>query len=272
MMLRIRTCTDIRAARSRWSLAAVCAPAVMLAAGWICLQPTSCSAQSAEPVPMKVLRYARHLVAQYDTDGDGRLSSEEWSRLPGDPAAADLDGDGYLTVDELAAYMSEYGARRRIRLMPATVETDLRFPSLLRSDEARGDRAAAVDVSLDTAPDEVDEMDEAAAADSRRFAVPASRLPQGLPSWFRERDLNGDGQVTLAEFAPTGSLADIELFRAYDHNGDGVITVAEALAGPRAPARRAQPQRSRDTAPPAPPEVEPAVEDVESDAAADDAD
>jgi hypothetical protein len=232
----------------RWRVSAL----ILLASVGVCLQPPSGLAQPAEPVPMKVLRYARYLVAQYDRDGDGRLSPEEWSRMQGDPRAADLDGDGYLTVEELAAYLAEYGARRRIRLMPATVDGALRLPSLLPADDARRGPVLAPPDASQAASEELETLAEAESASSRRFVVPATRLPQGLPGWFRERDLNGDGQVTLAEFAPTGSPAAIEQFRAYDHNGDGVITAREAAAGPRAPTRAAAPADDAPRVKPAP--------------------
>ncbi|MGO9798546.1 MAG: hypothetical protein ACLPQ0_03705 [Candidatus Binatus sp.] len=34
-----------------------------------------------------------------------------------------------------------------------------------------------------------------------RFLTPAERLPKGLPQWFLDKDRNGNGQITMAEFA-----------------------------------------------------------------------
>ncbi len=56
-----------------------------------------------------------------------------------------------------------------------------------------------------------------------------STLPRGLPDWFMERDTDGDGQLTINEFAPDGSAAQRRLFAEYDQNGDGVITPEEVL-------------------------------------------
>jgi hypothetical protein len=67
------------------------------------------------------------------------------------------------------------------------------------------------------------------AAAGQRFFVPPMRLPQGVPPWFVTRDLDGDGQLTLSEFAPHPTQADIEEFNRYDSNHDGVITIDEVL-------------------------------------------
>jgi len=50
-----------------------------------------------------------------------------------------------------------------------------------------------------------------------------------LPSWFYERDLNGDQQITLVEFSP--ELLDEELaeFTQLDVNADGLLTEKELI-------------------------------------------
>jgi Ca2+-binding EF-hand superfamily protein len=66
-------------------------------------------------------------------------------------------------------------------------------------------------------------------AAGQRFFVPPARRLAGAPPWFIARDLDGDGQLTLSEFAPQATQADIEEFNRYDTNHDGVITVDEVL-------------------------------------------
>jgi Ca2+-binding EF-hand superfamily protein len=66
-----------------------------------------------------------------------------------------------------------------------------------------------------------------------RFHVPAARLPSELPDWFRQRDANGDGQITFAEFAAHAAPDELDDFARYDLNGDGVITVQEYLRAVR---------------------------------------
>ena len=77
-------------------------------------------------------------------------------------------------------------------------------------------------------------------AAGQRFFVPPVRLPQGVPPWFIARDLDGDGQLTLSEFAPNASQADIEEFSRYDINHDGVITAEEVLQFGKQPGNKGQ--------------------------------
>ena len=52
-------------------------------------------------------------------------------------------------------------------------------------------------------------------------------LPKGLPSWFKDFDTDGDGQIALHEWCAAGKqLAE---FRNYDFDDDGFITPDEVL-------------------------------------------
>jgi hypothetical protein len=203
--------------------------------------PMEVIGQAPSHVPLKVMRYAAHLIEKYDANGDGVLQPEEWERMRGDPVAADRNDDGQIDVRELAQYMAEYSAVRRIRLMPSSSETMGRLPPLLydalltggptRSDP--GTTARSSDFSDQVASNDPAEVVQ------RRFTVKPSRLPTGLPAWFQKLDLDGDGQITQSEFAPSGSAAALQEFEAYDLNRDGVITPQEAAAGPSS-SRRSQ--------------------------------
>ena len=35
-------------------------------------------------IPAKIRRHAQRLMRKYDTDGDGRLQTAEWRKMPGD--------------------------------------------------------------------------------------------------------------------------------------------------------------------------------------------
>ncbi len=50
-----------------------------------------------------------------------------------------------------------------------------------------------------------------------------------LPSWFIERDLNGDSQVEMAEFTDEWDEETAERFTSFDANNDGIITADEAM-------------------------------------------
>jgi Ca2+-binding EF-hand superfamily protein len=56
---------------------------------------------------------------------------------------------------------------------------------------------------------------------------PATKLPEGLPSWFHELDKDGDGQISLYEWRKGGKT--IDEFSRYDLNNDGLITPEEVL-------------------------------------------
>jgi hypothetical protein len=62
-----------------------------------------------------------------------------------------------------------------------------------------------------------------------RFLRPEERLPKGLPDWFRTKDTNGDGQISMAEFATEWTPATEAEFARLDLNGDGFITPDECL-------------------------------------------
>jgi hypothetical protein len=64
---------------------------------------------------------------------------------------------------------------------------------------------------------------------SYRFLTAQERLPTGLPDWFKQKDLDGDGQITMAEFATSWTEATAAEFTKYDLNNDGVITPDEVL-------------------------------------------
>ncbi|MCF0233351.1 MAG: hypothetical protein HUK22_00070, partial [Thermoguttaceae bacterium] len=64
------------------------------------------------------------------------------------------------------------------------------------------------------------------ASSAREYAAPPEAL-RGAPVWFLARDKNGDGQLTLLEFAPNLTPQATAMFGKLDKNADGFITVAE---------------------------------------------
>ena len=181
---------------------------------------------------MKVYRYAETLIRQYDRNGDGVLDPQEWQAMHGKPALADADRDGTITLDELLQRIVDYGQNRRVRLavppigLDADAGADETSPGKTGSGKSGGPAVPAA------ADDPDAEMDFAELEEARRqtkFYVPAKRLPAGLPAWFLARDDDGDGQLTLAEFAPKPTPAVLREFAQYDLNGDGLITPKECL-------------------------------------------
>ena len=197
------------------------------------------------PPPAKVTRYAIAMVQRYDTNGDGILQREEWEKMPGNPRAIDRDGDQQITRDELVWYFTYYGQGRTIH---RTVLVDLTEPyrfdpanlQLFRPVWQRTDTPQTPSIetpeTTDNAIEELMQTHERPLDDDvyqqllEERQIPADRpyhvLPEnlrGVPAWFIILDKNGDGQISLSEFAPTLAPARVELFKRLDKNGNGFI-------------------------------------------------
>lgn len=70
-----------------------------------------------------------------------------------------------------------------------------------------------------------------------RALTPKERLPDGLPEWFARKDIDGDGQVSMAEYSSVWSEQTVAEFVRHDLNGDGFVTPTECLEAlaPRQP-------------------------------------
>jgi hypothetical protein len=142
--------------------------------------------------------YAEALMRQYDANKSGTLEQDEWKQMRGDPGSGDRNGDGVLTVDELAQRFA--GGDRR-------------------DSDRRGDR------------DERRRGDDERNADrkSYRATTARERLPKGIPDWFTRKDVNADGQVAMAEYGTSWSDSELAEFQKWDGNNDGYITPDECL-------------------------------------------
>lgn len=186
---------------------ATSAIALLAGAGWA--QPLTSRPQERRerrPPAAKVERYAEAIVRRYDQNGDGTVSADEWARMQGQPAAIDRDGDGRLTVAEFIEHIQRYSRQRSLRLLPAGRPAK---------------EAAAEEPSPAVVP---------AAAPWRRFFVPREQGTPEVQAWFDDNDVDGDGQVTMSEFAPQISEIEAARFAEIDANGDGVIVPAEYQA------------------------------------------
>ena len=203
--------------------------------------------ESLVPVaPAKVVRYATAIIQRYDTNSDSVLQREEWGAMPGTPQAIDVDGDGQITLSELIWYFAQYGRGKTIhRSVAMNLSEPYQFdPSNLKllSPVVQQPTAAmsgtspqedVTDVLLQANDQPIDDDAYQKLLESKQ--VPSSRpyhvLPgklRGVPAWFILRDRDGDGQISMREFAPALSPESVKMFKQLDKNGDGFIEPDEA--------------------------------------------
>ncbi|MBN2477377.1 MAG: hypothetical protein JXB62_22420 [Pirellulales bacterium] len=161
--------------------------------------------------------------------------------MGGDPSLVDFDSDGQITREELVRRTAEYGRDRRIRPRPSSLGGIEDILPLLRPSTEPGapNVADGPSPSADAAdaPAEVGALPDVFRYDPRRDRKFAARLPKGVPDWFVDRDTDGDGQLTMAEFAPKGSRAELARFARYDTDHNGLVTAAEYLRAAKAAAK-----------------------------------
>jgi len=186
------------------------------------------SRRNVTTIPTKVSRYSRRLLKKYDLDKSRKLEEQEWQALGAKTAEADANQDKVVTEQELAQYIADYGRRRQIRLISPPPEEPESPQPVDKADPASlpSDKKESLKPSAEEASEETDASPKGPRRDLKYF-VPASRLPKGLPQWFFDRDANGDGQLTLREFAPKSSKSQRDNFSKLDLNRDGLVTSAE---------------------------------------------
>lgn len=170
--------------------------------------------------------YAKSLVERYDKNGNMMLEAAERADMRGKPAEADLNHDDVITVDELVIHLSPKPAAAGSASNSSSTRDAAAASS--RFSANRGERGTeptrrTYGGSSDNAKGAAD-----AKRKSYRFTPPVERLPSGLPSWFKSRDANGDGQVAMHEYSRRWNDRTAAEFVRYDKDNDGVITPAEA--------------------------------------------
>jgi EF hand domain-containing protein len=175
---------------------------------------------------MDVSGYARDLVKKYDKNGNMMLEEEERGDLTGPAARADLNDDKVITVEEIAGSLSNRGSSER----GGRDRRSNRERSEGDSDRTAGKTEATAKKRVYTSvtAGSSDKDKEADKRKSYRFTPATERLTGNLPSWFKSRDRNKDGQVSMSEYSRSWTDRLARQYRELDLNDDGVITSKEA--------------------------------------------
>lgn len=211
------------------------------------------SGNSGEPTVTVIdrdIKEAEDRLNRYDGNRDGKLSRDELSsgRWSDDPMQYDRNGDGNLTKEELAVRY----AKRRIAEEQQQQGSqgpgsggggDFRGRSMMfmggggfsggppgggfegggysRDGRGGGERGAEATGNPEEKP----------RAKSLRQLTTKEKIDKlaGKPDWFTRDDKDGDGQVSLNEFASNFDDKVIAEFQQFDLNTDGFITTVELL-------------------------------------------
>lgn len=163
--------------------------------------------------------YAKGLLKRYDRNDSGVLERDEWESMSSYHRGADTSGDGIITREELANRLASYGSSSGSTgnsggsASAGSAAADTRRPG---SSSSGGNYRSSSSSS--------------ASRGGYRVRTATERQPKGLPDWFARNDADGDGQVSMAEFAVSWSSEKIAEFKEHDVSGDGIITPQECLA------------------------------------------
>jgi len=208
----------------------------------------------APAVPGKVVRYAQVFIKRYDTNGDGVLQREEWEKMPGTPQVIDINGDGEITMDELVSYFAHYAKTRTIhRTFRVDLSEPYKFdpanlmifkPAVPRADAPPIPNTDTQEQTEDTTEELMKVHDQLIDDDVYDKMLSERQIPaqrpfyaspenlRGVPAWFLLLDKDGDGQISLKEFAPTLSPDAVLRFHQLDKNGNGFIEPDEVRVSP----------------------------------------
>ncbi len=190
----------------------------------------------------RVRQYAQSLFRQYDANKNGILEREEWQQMRGSPEKADRNNDGIITLEELTARELE---RNQLAISGGsssssagsssgsstgwTSTSSSPHPSTPTTSSS-GSRSSGSGSNWAGPSRSSSSSGSRSGQTGRvRFLTPLERLPKGLPDWFIQKDTDGDGQVSMAEFATEWTDAKATDFQKYDLNNDGIITPEECL-------------------------------------------
>jgi Ca2+-binding EF-hand superfamily protein len=184
------------------------------------------------PADPRTRQLTDELMRQFDADGDGRITREEWKSLEettgwkggGGHRKADFDYDEQIAPAELALWITMQDPVNRGGDPKGPKGPPPAPPGSPSGAPSARPPAAGTSTRSNAPPASPWEGRR-----SYRFLPPSERLPKGLPDWFAQKDINRDGQVMMAEYATQWTNDTAEEFQKQDLNNDGVITSEECL-------------------------------------------
>lgn len=171
---------------------------------------------------------AAQFFAKLDTDGDGKVSREEFPGNDEKFARVDANGDGFITPDEMAGRGGNQG-----RVGGQQANPQQRWNAMLERFDTDGDGAISAEEfegpeqvfkALDQDEDGKITQEEALRMANRGGEGQAGGGAEGN-RWqrlLRSSDRDGDGAISREEW-----LGRPEGFARFDRDGDGVISAEE---------------------------------------------
>jgi hypothetical protein len=183
--------------------------------------------------------YAKGLVKMHDKNGNMMLEADERKELRGRAAEADLNKDGVITIDELVAHLSSNSSAPATAAPGSATSAASATPASSGNSPSNSSRRDGDDrkqvgadgiqrVFYGTAGGATADPKEGDKRHTYRFRGAGERLPASLPGWFKSKDANGDGQVSMCEYSRSWSKSTVAEFKRYVLNDDGIVTSKEA--------------------------------------------
>ena len=151
---------------------------------------------------------------KYDKNKDGVLQPDEIETASSSVKAADLNGDGTVTSEELAA--SQSGESTGSGGSGSAREKRAVSQSTTSSRDSRRDGES-----------EARSSDRSDRRSGRRGDGDRDRRSGRGGNWVDEYDRDQDGQVAMNEFTSTWSTSKVAEFQRRDADGDGFVTREE---------------------------------------------
>jgi EF hand len=200
---------------------------------------------------------AEERLRRYDKNGDKILDKDEIAsgRWSDDVMQYDRNRDGKLTIEELAVRQAnrrvseeaQNSSQNRSSGPPGSNSASGGAPGgwgggggtsgWSRGGDSRGGDSRGGDLGGSRGGGEIAKKKEEPKrfGDAKSYKMNSSAPSvSGLPSFFTTSDINGDGQVTLSEFAGTLTETALVEFQQWDLNGDGIIIARECQAAAKA--------------------------------------